>query len=287
MLIASTKSEVKSIVKNLSENARVAVDTVFAYAPELKEANDRIAEAEKSVAPVLCKAFSQIASDKDGIKKCGYDKFEDFASVLFGQSLGGKTASMLKRVGDKFYNVEKPPVVGQWFTPSKLQELRNVDNKKLDEDAASGVLRPDMTMAELRAYATKPAIDDGTERITNGFCGVLLSNMDKFTVPTLEDIYRLLNGGETPLADNIHDTSSVSTIVIPARDDKHKSKEIKTRLLLVERVDGSVAVARYWKNPAVLSKEDKAKAELVKRTLERAGIDCANMTYQELLDMAG
>ena len=284
-LITTTKSESKAIIKNLSDFARIECDKVFALSETVDKAAKSVNDAMLTFEPQLCDSFSKIAADKDGIKKAGFDNFTAFAAAAFG--INDKAASMYKRVGDKFFNVKDRPTCAAWYTASKLQELRNVDNARLDKDAADGILRPDMTLSALREYATAvkaESITDGAQAVTNGFCGVVLSSMEKFTVAAESEIYALLNDGETPLADNIHTTESAATIIIPAKDEKHKDKEIKTRLCIVEMKDGSIRAARFWKNPDILTKEERAQAEVIRASLEKFGIDTSSMTARQLLD---
>ena len=286
-LITTTRSESKSIVKFLSDSARIECDKVFALRDVLEAAEKSINASMLTFEPQLCDSFSKIAADTAGIKKAGYDNFKDFAAAAFG--IADKAASMYKRVGDKFFNVEKRPTVASWYSASKLQELRNVDNDRLDKDAASGVLKPDMTQSALRDYATAvktESITDGKDNadVTNGFVAVILPDGKPQTYANESAIYAALNRGNAPIADRLHVMSSDMTIIVKAKDEKHKDKEIKTRLCIVEHDNGTVAVARFWKNPAVLTKEEKAKAAEIRAALERFGFDTSNMTAQELLN---
>ena len=282
-LITTSKNDVRTIVKNLSEPARKAVDTVFAYAPDIAAAESRVDEARRGYEPVLCESFSKIATDKDGISKAGFKTFGDFAEAVFG--LKPAAASMYKRVGDKFFNVDKRPTCAAWYSVSKLQELRNVDNATLDKDAESGALTPDMSLSALRAYADSkksPALEDGSASVSNGFYGVILPAGDKALYPDEESFYKAVNGGTAPLADRLHVTPSDVDII--TKTDKGKDKTTHTKLVIVEHDDGSVTVGRLWKNPLALSKEDAALAARIRRKLEAAGVDTSGMTAQDLIN---
>lgn len=306
LIITTKKSEVKNIVKNLSDSARTAVDTVFAYAPEMNTAAAEAEAAIRKVEPVLCESFSRIAADKDGIRKSGYKSFEAFGEAVFG--FKSSLLSQYKRAGDKFFNVEKRPIVSEWYTVSKLSELRNVPNDKLDEDAKNGVLTPIMTQSALRAYAANvmpKAIEETKFKVVNPLSAMNLISGERKTFSSELEIVEWLISRETltealktdipehaniqtMLSDSgyLHIVKSAFTAVIPATD-KSKEKQVAMKTIIIEVPNSTeIRAARYYEIPSSLTKEEKAKVAAFRKMAASLGMDVSDKTDIELLEMA-
>lgn len=158
-LITTTKAEVKAIVAKLPPALRMECDKVFTLANEAAPAVDAVRKQ-------TCIAINAIALDEKAVEKAGYKTFRDLAADIFG--MAPVLATQCRKTAEKFYCAEKQPTVTAWYSQSKLAELLKVDSERLDKDAASGLLKPSMTNAELRAYADAvkaEALEDGTAKL--------------------------------------------------------------------------------------------------------------------------
>jgi len=165
-IITLTKEDSKSIIAKLPSNLRVEADKVFTAC---NDAGTSIDNAQR----IVSIAFSKISADDKAIEKAGFKTFKEFACTAFG--VKASQASQFKKVGDKFYNAEKPPIVTEWYSASKLYELRSVDSSILDVDAEEGILNPNMTQAQLREYADSKAIASNNPEVMKCFDAIITS----------------------------------------------------------------------------------------------------------------
>ena len=175
-LITTTKAEVKAIVAKLPPALRTECDKVFTLANEAAPALDAVRKQ-------TCIAINAIALNEKAVEKAGYKTFRDLAADIFG--MAPALASQCRNTAAKFYCAEKQPTVTAWYSQSKLAELLKVDTERLDKDAASGILKPSMTNAELRAYADAvkaEALEDGATKLVKMYDAHIYSSQSAGTL---------------------------------------------------------------------------------------------------------
>lgn len=225
-LITKTREESKAIVSRLPNALRVECDKVFA-------AGETLIKSADETARVLSIALSHIAADEKAVEKAQYKTFKDLAADVFG--IKPAQATQFRKVGDKFYCAEKPPICSEWFTASKLYELRSVDSKILDEDAGSGLLRPDMTQAQLRDYAASKSLTDGAEVVKLFDIHIYTKDGESAFTGSEDDIYEALFDAveaEDAERDRVAHFNPHATLVKEAKG-KTPAKEVKGKGLVI------------------------------------------------------
>lgn len=117
---------------------------------------------EQSNFAEICYCVSQIKKLFDDYTKSWYRGFETqkarytFESLMKNFGLDDSQVSRIVKVYEKFVVLEKdkPKIkkVVSGFSKSKLIELLSVDNEQLELDIKNKVIRPDMTVKQIRDY---------------------------------------------------------------------------------------------------------------------------------------
>lgn len=257
LIIRSTRNEVKAITKAFNEETRQSIDRVFAITPEVNEAAQAARKAEMAIQPTLCEAMSKLAADKEGLKKMGFETFQDAAIAIFhfDDSKSSRSAiSMYKLAGDRFYNVEKRPAVAEWWPVTWLQELRNIPAERLEADVEAGILSQDMTFSAVRDYgkavraeALEAASDASEAEIVPDYDGYLIKGLDtiRFEAWTEDAILHELCDNVLPMEENVHRMKSAEYLVTPPKKEGGEEKRTYLQLLVVEMGDGSIRAAKF------------------------------------------